>query len=231
MHARVKHLSLAFLLGVSLVVLIAAPARSQMYTQRYGESKFEITPQVSYFYSTDIAYSNADLNISGGAGYGVTLNVKVQRDLQFELFWVGSSTSAELVEYQGANLPQPTIETFDIAANYFMAGATQMLKGKNIRPFGTFAIGAAWWSPKSTSQQPKLALEDEVRFAMGFGAGVKIYFSEKIGLRLHGRLLFPLNFAGGGMYFGTGGAGVSVGAGIPVMQGDLSAGLIIALGD
>jgi hypothetical protein len=150
MQARLKQLSLVFLLGVSVMVLSAAPARAQMYTQRYGESKFEITPQVSYFYSTDIAYSKADLNISSGAGYGVTLNVKVQRDLQFELFWVGSSTSADLVEYQGPNLPQPTIETFDIAANYFMVGATQMLRGKNIKPFGTFVVGAAWWSPKST---------------------------------------------------------------------------------
>ena len=230
MQARLTRISVAFLLGVSGLFLSAAPATAQMSAKRYGESKFEITPQVSYFYSTDIAYSKADLVINGAAGYGVTLNVKVQRDLQFELFWLGGTTSAELLEYQGANLPQPTIETFDIATNYFMAGATQMLKGRNIKPFGTFVVGVAWMSPTQTGQS-KLVLEDEVRFAMGFGAGVKIFFSENIGLRLHGRLLFPLNFTGGGMYVGTGGAGVSVGAGIPVLQGDLSAGLIIGLGD
>jgi hypothetical protein len=230
MYARLIRLSLTFLLGISVLVLGSAPASAQMYAQRYGESTFEITPQASYFFSTDVAFSNADLNISDGAGYGLTLNVKIQRDLQFELFWVGSTTSAELLEYQGQNLPQPSLGTFDIATNYFMAGATQMLKGTNVKPFGTFAVGAAWWSPTKTGQST-VEVSDEVRFAMGIGAGVKIFFSEKVGLRLHGRLLFPLNFTGGGMYFGTGGAGLAVGAGIPVMQGDLSAGLIIGLGD
>ena len=230
MQVRQMRFILGSMLGLSLLALGTLPASAQMYAKRYGESKFEITPQVSYFFSTDIAFSKADLVINDAAGYGVTLNVKVQRDLQFELFWVGGTNSAELLEYQGANLPQPSIEKFDISTNYFMAGATQMLKGRNIKPFGTFVVGVAWMSPTQTGQS-KLVLEDEVRFAMGFGAGVKIFFSENIGLRLHGRLLFPLNFTGGGAYFGTGGAGLAVGAGIPVLQGDLSAGLIIGLGD
>jgi hypothetical protein len=39
----------------------------------------------------------------------------------------------------------------------------------------------------------------------------------------------PLYVTGGGFYIGTGGTGVSVGAGIPILQGDLSAGLIIVI--
>jgi hypothetical protein len=111
-----------------------------------------------------------------------------------------------------------------------MLGATQMLKGRNIKPFGTFAVGAAWMSP-GQSKQANVTLEDVVRVAVGFGAGVKIFFTENVGLRLHGRLLMPLVFTGGGFYFGTGGAGFGVSSGIPALQGDLSAGLIIGLGD
>lgn len=230
MHARLIRRSLTICLGAAMLALGAAPASAQMYAKRYGESKFEITPQASFFWSTDVAFSSADLKMDDVAGYGLTINIAMQRDLQFELFWVGGTTPADLVEYNGPNLPQPSIGTFDINTNYFMAGATQMLKGRNIKPFGTFAIGAAWMSPTATSQT-NIQVEDAVRFAMGIGGGVKIFFSEKIGLRLHGRLLFPLTFSGGGLYFGTGGAGLAVGAGIPVLQGDLSAGLIIGLGD
>ena len=216
--------------GFVLAFVTASSARAQMYAQRYGESKFEVTPYTSYFFSGNIAFSKADLNIDDGAGWGVSLNVKVQRDLQFELFWVGSNLSSQLLEYKGPGLPQNQIDAFDISTNYFMAGATQMLKGRSVKPFGTIALGAVWMSP-GASQRANIKLEDEVRMAVGFGGGVKIYFSETIGLRLQGRLLFPLIFSGGGFYFGTGGAGFGVTSGIPVMQGDLSAGLIIGLGD
>jgi len=228
MHVR----QVRFLLGGALAALLLStlPASAQMSAKRYGESKFEITPQASYFFSTDIAFSKADLNIKDGAGYGLTLGIKVQRDLQVELFWVGTTLSTELLEYKGPGLPQNKIDEFDVGVNYFMLGATQMLKGRNIKPFGTFAVGAAWMSP-GQSKQANVTLEDEVRFAVGFGAGVKIFFTENVGLRLHGRLLMPLVFTGGGFYFGTGGAGFGVSSGIPALQGDLSAGLIIGLGD
>ncbi len=71
--------------------------------------------------------------------------------------------------------------------------------------------------------------ETNIYAAMNFSGGVKIYLSEKLGLRLQGRLLMPLYVSGGGFYVGTGGAGVSVGAGVPILQGDLSAGLIIVI--
>jgi len=58
-----------------------------------------------------------------------------------------------------------------------------------------------------------------------------IWFSDRIGIRLQGRLLMPLYFAGAGVYFGSGGSGLSVGAGSTILQGDLTAGLIIGLGD
>jgi len=230
MQGRQIRFILVCAVASALLALSTTPASAQIYTTRYGESKFEITPYTSYFFSGNIRFSNADLNINDGAGWGVSLNMKVQRDLQLELFWVGTSLSTELLEYKGPGVPQTKIDEFDISANYFMAGATQMLKGREIKPFGTIAIGAVWMSP-GQSQQANVKLEDEVRLAIGFGGGVKIFFSERIGLRLHGRLLFPLIFSGGGFYFGTGGAGFGVSSGIPVMQGDLSAGLIIGLGD
>ena len=54
--------------------------------------------------------------------------------------------------------------------------------------------------------------------------------SEKVGIRLQGRLLMPMYFAGVGLPAGTGGGGVSVNSAIPILQGDLTAGLVLQLG-
>ncbi|MCK7528585.1 MAG: hypothetical protein MZV64_69045 [Ignavibacteriales bacterium] len=66
---------------------------------------------------------------------------------------------------------------------------------------------------------------DEWRFSIALGGGVKVYLSDKVGLRFQGRLLIPMQFEGGSVYVGTGGAGVAVGAYTAFVQGDFSGGL------
>jgi hypothetical protein len=53
--------------------------------------------------------------------------------------------------------------------------------------------------------------------------------SDKIGLRFQGRLIIPMQFAGGSIYVGTGGAGVSVGSYTTFVEGDFSGGLFVQL--
>jgi len=66
---------------------------------------------------------------------------------------------------------------------------------------------------------------------MTLGGGVKIWLSDRIGIRAQGRLLLPMMWAGAGLSVGTGGTGFSLGAGTAMVQGDFTGGLIIALGD
>jgi hypothetical protein len=63
---------------------------------------------------------------------------------------------------------------------------------------------------------------------MTFGAGAKIFLSEKVALRLEGRMMLPMLFSGGSFYVGTGGSGMAVSAGIPSIQGGFTAGLTFA---
>jgi hypothetical protein len=42
--------------------------------------------------------------------------------------------------------------------------------------------------------------------------------SEKVSLRIHGQLLSPVQWAGGGFYFGTGGSGAGVTTGSTIYQ-------------
>ena len=70
-------------------------------------------------------------------------------------------------------------------------------------------------------------LESQTRFAFSFKGGVNIMFSDRVGLNLQGNLYVPVVW--GGLYIGTGGAGVS--AGSTTIMGGFSGGLVFLLGD
>ena len=80
----------------------------------------------------------------------------------------------------------------------------------------------------SRLRRSTLQLSDAWRFAINFEAGVKLWLARQIGIRLQARLMMPLFFSSVGFYGGTGGAGLGVSAGIPLVQPELSAGLIFA---
>ena len=71
--------------------------------------------------------------------------------------------------------------------------------------------------------------EDEWRFSIALGGGVKVEMSDKVGLRFQARLIIPMVFEGGSIYFGTGGSGVAVGAYTAFVEGDFSGGLYYRL--
>jgi hypothetical protein len=68
--------------------------------------------------------------------------------------------------------------------------------------------------------------QDEWKFSMIFGLGVKYYASPKVGIMLQGN--WPITFTDsyGGVSVGTGGLGVGI-TGTGVSQLDLGGGLII----
>jgi hypothetical protein len=112
-----------------------------------------------------------------------------------------------------------------VTVQYFQIGSIYQLPKENVQPFLGVYLGAVMFHPKGQAQG--LQFEDKWSFAMSFAGGVKLYASDKFGVRLQGRLLMPMYFSGGGVYVGTGGAGVGVGAGVPIVQGDLGLGVFL----
>lgn len=220
--------AIAMLGGLAFLWTTAADAQ-YTYGSTQPKRTFEITPLVGYFWSGDIVTTYGELEISDELGYGVALNYGLSREAEIELSWMYSALEAQFVEYGGYGIPGSLSDVFDLTVNYFQLGAVYLIPSRsNVKPFGLVSMGAAWYSPGS-SQYQNITYEDQWEFAMGFGLGMKVYMSERIGLRFQGRFLFPLRFTSGGVYFGTGGAGFGVSSAIPVVQGDLSAGLIIRL--
>ena len=207
---------------ITLVLLLLYPTASS------AQGKFEITPFGGYMFGGKLRTYQGDLKIQDNANYGLLIDIAVARDTKFEFFWSQMQTSAEFRPYYGY---EDLGGGFDVNINYFQIGTVREVEVDNasIKPFGAFTLGAVYFSPQDKT------IQESWRFSVTLGGGVKIWLSDRIGIRLQGRLLMPLYFQGVSMYagIGTGGAstGVSVGAGVPILQGDFTGGLIIAIGD
>ena len=105
--------------------------------------------------------------------------------------------------------------------NYLMLGGTKYAPlNDKISGFGTVDVGAGWINPDES-----LNSESVTKFAIGGRLGVRIAASEKVSIRLHGQVLSPVQWAGGGVYFGTGGSGAGVSTGSTIWQFNLGGSL------
>jgi len=144
----------------------------------------------------------------GGLEFGLTDNAAV------ELIYQNIKTD---VSYQGFD------DRYNgkVGINYIMLGGTRYAPlNDKISGFGTVDMGAAWSNPDAS-----LDSESVTKFAIGGRLGVRIQGSEKVSLRLHAQLFSPVQWAGGGFYFGTGGSGAGVSTGSTIWQFNLGGSL------
>jgi len=175
-----------------------------------------------YMTYSSVAVREGDLQFDDGPNYGFGLDVAIQRGVFVELNYTHQQTSVRLKRFNGFNE-----DLFDMNTHYFQIGALYEFRKspkQKAFPYTIATLGATLFDAKDAS------LTDEWRFSVAFGVGGKFYLSDKIGIRLQTRLLMPLTFSGGGMWCGTGGCSVGVGAWTSIVQFDFTAGVFIRLG-
>jgi len=175
-----------------------------------------------YMTYSSVAVREGDLKFDDGPNYGFGLDVAIQRGVFVELNYTHNQTSVRLQRFNG-----PNEQLFDMNTHYFQLGAQYEFRTspkQKAFPYTLATLGATLFDAKDASRS------DEWRFSVAFGVGGKFYLSDKFGIRLQTRLLMPLIFSGGGMWCGTGGCGVGVGAWTSIVQFDFTAGVFIRLG-
>jgi opacity protein-like surface antigen len=187
--------------------------------QANAQKNPEIFGLAGYQLNGDVTVAQGELNFDDGVSYGAGIDIPVDRNMKAEISWSMANSSVSLDEYLGTNVP-----IADLYIHTFQAGALiEPQSNKKVSPFGLLSLGATLFNPKGDEY------DDEWRFSIALGVGVKVYLSDKVGLRFQGRLLIPMQFEGGSVYVGTGGAGVAVGAYTAFVQGDFSGGLFFRL--
>jgi hypothetical protein len=174
------------LLAAAAALLLALPAAAQPYGPP-GDSV-----QISVFaayrfggefdsvgFEDDFFDDLIDIEVDDGAGLGVALDVRLSGGLFLELW--ASRQETELVENEGLFLPTEAL--FDLDVDYYHAGLLYEWRPGQVRPFFAVSIGATRFSPDAAG------LVDLIRPSFSLGGGVKMMFSESVGLRLDGRLI------------------------------------------
>jgi hypothetical protein len=174
--------------------------------------------------------------IKGGLIWGGGLEFMVQPEVGIELSYLRMDTKAPMTYY--SNQPPAGVKNseFDLAINYLFLGGIRYQKfNPSIEGFGGLQLGAAFMN--ATRQGTAIIGEssvDATKFAWGGRLGVNIFpggDASKVGIKLQTALYSVVQGAGGGLYFGTGGAGAGVSTFSSMLQFTLGGGLVFKLGN
>ena len=203
----------------SISTLVIVLLLSAISFQTKAQEKAQIFGLAGYQLNGDVTVAAGELSFDDGFSYGFGFDIPVDRYMQAEISWSMGSSNVSLDQYLGSNVPLT-----DLNIHTFQAGAlVEPNKGKKVSPFGLFSLGATLFSPTDAKYS------EEWRFSIALGGGVKVYLSDKVGLRFQGRLMIPMVFEGTSVYFGTGGGGIAVGAYTAFVEGDFSGGIFYRL--
>lgn len=190
-------------------------------------SQVEIVPFAGYMFGGSVNYYQGKLKLDNGLDYGGSIIIPIRQFASLELNYTHMSSNLSFTAYP--SYPLYDDETAMTSTNYIQIGGIKDLtiNNDNVIPFASFSLGATWYSSD--------AYTTAAFFSITAGLGVKVMFTDRVGIMLRGRLMLPMMFGGVGAYygFGTGGSGggLTVNTYSSFVQGDFNGGLVFILGN
>ncbi len=199
------------------VTTFAVPATAQTH-------KVELTPFVGYMFGGEVNVWNGSMSVKDDMNYGLVLDFVLNRNTELEASYTRMDTELVYDEWQVGKRP---IYTTSVNVWQF-GGQYRFNPTETVRPFISGTLGFTHYSVGDQLDADAPQMSSETFFSMVFGGGVKIFPSERIGIRLAGHLYSTILSSGSGFWCGTGGCGVGL-SGWGFWQGDVQAGLTIAM--
>jgi hypothetical protein len=166
------------LAGTTIVIALVACA--PLYAQG-----FEIAPFGGYRFGGDLfeIAAGRPLDADGAPALGVVFDFSLWNGFQIE-----GLLSRQEADVLVPLLPSGSPVRQRITVDQWQGGALQEFTDGPIRPFLTSAFGLTRYAS---------AFDDEIRFALGVGGGVKLFPVSHVGLRLDSRVIATFLDAGG----------------------------------
>jgi len=178
----------AVLIAAALSIVTAAAARAQTTTETPRLQSAEVSVFYGYRFGGGFfeQVTSQPVDLDGAVAFGGTFNVPLQEDLSLELF----------VTHQRAHLTVPATSTtprtrWTIDVDHYQVGGLRELHEygtHQVRPFLTGALGLTRYASGG---------DNEVRFTIEGGGGVKLLPTEHVGVRLDGRVFATIIDIGG----------------------------------
>lgn len=189
--------------------------------------RWELVGLAGYQLNTDIGLSVGHLSVSDEPVYGAAVGLEMMPGTWAELMWLYSEPT---VRASGTPLLNSSLP-LQVATHYLQLGGTRGVQRGRVNVFGAGTLGAVVFAPGTLrySNGTSTSLGTTWRFAFTLGGGARIDLSSHLALRFDFRVAAPVYFSGGGVYAGSGGAGVTVSGGIPLWQFNFLGGLVVML--
>jgi hypothetical protein len=182
---------------------------------------FDLTPFYGYQMNGGIEFYEGELSVENAQFLGGTFDIMVMEGMGVRLMYSYTKTPAEFRPHLGYETAFPG-RKFDLINDYYQIGVIKgVVKGK-AEPYGVLTMGATRFKAEGDG----VSDDDRVKFAMTLGAGLKIFLSDRIGLKFEGAMMMPIYFQGVSFYFGTGGTGAGVSGAVPLFQGNFNGGIV-----
>jgi opacity protein-like surface antigen len=197
-------------------LLLTAAASVLAVAPNAAAQKVELTPFAGLRFGGSISdITGVSYELDTAASYGLGLGFALSEETSVELLWSHQSTGFNRFAYDDDGRVDLDIDVFQIGFVY------EVTADGSVQPFVGAGLGA-------TRVATVIDESSSTHFAIGFGGGVKLLFSDHVGIRLDGRLFGT--FAGsGGFTVGCGPGGCILGFGGNLLwQGEVAAGLVIA---
>ena len=206
-----------------LLLTFFIPAFSQ-HTRLNGYANYVFDDGVDSRYDANNYY---DGTIKGGFQWGLGLEYLMHENKGIELFYLRQDTKAPITYLNGVGTPK--FANFDVEINWITIGGNNYFRqpGGKVEGFGGFNLGMAIFDVENPTNNNS---NSATKFAWGLQAGVNIWATPKVAIKLQTQLLSAVQSAGGGLYFGTGGSGGGVSAYSSMYQFGLGGGLSFNLG-
>lgn len=189
----------------------------------HAYTTYAFDDKVDSYYSTTNYFEGT---IKGGFEYGGGLEFILRPAYGIELSYLRLDSKAPITFWDNGIGGAKSTE-FDLASNYLMIGGNRyLLVNPKVEPYFGLQAGMGIFHIENPENGES---GSTTKFAWGIKAGLNIWLSDKIGLKMQAGLLSAVQSVGGGLYFGTGGAGAGVTGYSTFYQWNLGGGLIFDL--
>jgi hypothetical protein len=211
----------AFFTAIMILTACTLLAQGNKRLNGYASYVFDDSFDSYYDVNANTGYQG---KIKGGLQWGLGLEFSPQEYYGIELMYLRQDTEAP-TDYYKNGWKHADI---DLGINYIMLAGNRRMKapGGNVEGFGGLMLGMCIASGKNPTENTD---GSATKFAWGARLGANIFGKGNVGLKLQAQLLSAVQGAGGGFYFGTGGAGAGVSTYSSFYQFSLGGGIVFRL--
>jgi hypothetical protein len=222
------------LIVVTLLAVVFTTIAPEAFAQRAG-GKTRAPMQFSFTYGSmwggNIDTGVGKLRTGTGGSMGFALDVPIRPGMSLEASYTRQESSLDW-DQKGSSLRTLT----DMTVNVWHLGTLRDLAPPTAKviPYVQGSLGATFMSPSASEaviDGETYTMDGTTKFSIAFGAGFKTFFgeSQRVGLRGLFKVTSTIFDSSGGVYFGTGGAGLGI-SGYGIWQYEFAGGVVVKFG-